>query len=127
MTAPAARIRRIELQRRPKLRRSRFAGRKYESGRHDAEHRTRFAVQPDIAPQNGAIASEGSLPQVVRKHSGRRRVRRIVSRSDQAAHLWLHAEQWQQSTGHGGGLSAHRVAFTRQVYAEVDPSFDSIP
>jgi hypothetical protein len=65
VTATDACIGGIELERRPKLGWVDLSGRKIEAARHDAYHRAGVAIEADVTVENGRVAAEGALPEIV--------------------------------------------------------------
>src|SRR5215471_21763375 len=100
MASPAARVSRVDLKRHPDLRRVYLARGKLETLRHDADYCALVAVQHCVLSNNLRIAAECALPQSCRYDGNTRCASFVVVGREQPARNRIHAQGFEQSTGH---------------------------
>ena len=81
-----------------------------EACRHHADDLRRPIVQLDDAADDGGVAGEAALPQLIAEHRDAGCVRTIVGLRRHAAEEWRDAEQWKEFRGHELHVQSNRIA-----------------
>ncbi len=127
MSAAVSRLCRVDLQRRPDLRRIDFARRKRKILGHDADDVGLAAAEQRLFADDVRIAAVDRLPRPIRDHADVVRSRLVVIRRDHAAKLRRDAERAEQRAGDAGARHPHRLRLTREVGATHGPAVERLP
>src|SRR5262245_29646831 len=124
MTAGAAGLGGIELERNPDLGWVGFTRWKLEALRHNAHDGAASAVELRIAVHDGFAGAKGTLPEPVREHGCQRRTRGVVGSGHDAAEGGSEPERPKHPSSQVASRNANRLAFARQVGAGDNPTVE---
>src|SRR5579883_3006382 len=127
MRSAVAGICRIQLQRRPDVRRIRFAWRKLKTLWHHADDRAFDSVEECLPADDVGVTRKNRLPEAVGYVRDRRRSLHIVGSANQTAFDGIHAERLEQRAAHGRGGHADRLRLAGQVGAALNPRIERGP